>query len=277
MHEPQTETAAQELIAATHQTARDINGTPVLILPEGFKAERLADLLPTPTRKKGTIKLNDAASFIAVVNDQKGDQTRLFGVLNPPSFTAVFNHLAATPGWGDHKAMYTPPLSPEWQAWNGMDKVPKSQVELAQFIENNLVDVVAAEPKPEEFYPGSPDGATLLEVCNTLEAKKKVEFKSSIRMADGSTQFTYDEDVQGGARQGQLKVPEQFTLGIPVFENGPKWRLDVRLRYRIQEGGTLSMWLELIRPHKVIEGAVAELRKEIADGTALPILNGSPI
>ncbi|MGP3505887.1 YfdQ family protein, partial [Paracidovorax citrulli] len=261
MNETKTETAAHEAIAASHQHVRDVYGTPLVILPEGFKVGLIPELLPAPTRKKGTTVLNDAASFVAVVNDQKGEDTRLFSTIDPPTFTAVFNHHAAEAGWGDHRARYNAPLAPEWAAWTGMDGKKQNQVDLAQFIENNLVDVAFLEPK--DGHPGSPDGSTLLEVCRTLEAKKKVDFKSAIRLADGSTQFTYDEYVQGSALQGQLQVPEQFSLAIPVFENGAKWRVDVRLRYRIQDGGNLVMWLELIRPQKVIEGAVLELREQI--------------
>lgn len=274
MNQSQTETAAQEIIAASTQHVRDVYGTPVTILPEGFKVRLLPELLAAPTRKTGTTVLNDAESFVAVVNDQKGPGTRLFSTIAPPTFTAVFNHHADQAGWGDHRARYNAPLAPEWAAWTGMDGKKQHQVDLAQFIENNLVDVAFLEPR--DGHPGSPDGSTLLEVCRTLEAKKKVEFKSAIRLADGSTQFTYNEDVQGSARQGLLQVPEQFTLAIPVFENGAKWRVDVRLRYRIQDGGNLVMWLELIRPQKVIEGAVLELREQIAKDTGLQILNGTP-
>ncbi len=274
LNETKTETAAQEIIAATHQPVRVVNGMPMVILPEGFEAKTLPETLPVPVRKKGTTVLNDAESFVTVVNDQKGSGTRLFSTIAPPTFTAVFNHHADGPGWGDHRARYNAPLAPEWTAWTGMDGKKQNQVDLAQFIENNLMDVAFLEPF--NGHPGSPDGSTLLEVCRTLEAKKKVDFKSAIRLADGSTQFTYNEDVQGSARQGLLQVPEQFTLAIPVFENGAKWRVDVRLRYRIQDGGALVMWLELIRPHKVIEGAVQELREQIAKDTGLQILNGTP-
>ncbi|MBD9406236.1 YfdQ family protein [Acidovorax sp. ACV02] len=260
-----TETEARDELAACNQGGYQFAGTPGFILPEGYEFKELSHLLPAPTRKKGTTTLNDAESFIAVVNDQKAEsRTRLFSTIDPPTFTAVFNHIGAEAGWGDHRARYNAPLSPEWKAWNGMNGVHKSQVELAQFIENNLVDVV------------NPDGATLLEICRTLEAKKKVNFASAIRLSDGSHQFTYEEDVQGTAQKGQLKVPEEFIIGIPVFENGAKWQLNVRLRYRIQDGGRLTMWIELIRPHKTIEAAVAELRKQIADETKLPILNGTP-
>lgn len=280
LNEIQTESIAHATLAASHQDVRYVGaGVPLVLLPQGYIAHNMESLLAAPARKKGTVVLNDAESFVAVVNDQKDSNTRLFSTIEPPTFTAVFNHTAAGTGWGDHRAHYATPLAPEWKAWLGMDGKKTNQVDLAQFIENNLIDVVyidkdAAGAAAGEV--GSPDGATLLEVCRTLEAKKKVDFKSAIRLADGSTQFTYDEDVSGSARQGQLAVPEQFSLGIPVFENGAKYRMDVRLRYRITDGGQLTMWLELIRPHKTIEHAVKELRESIAAATALQILNGSP-
>lgn len=274
LEDTKTETAAQEIIAASNQLIRSINGMPLVLLPGGFEVTDLEHMLSAPTRKKGTTILNDAESFIEVVNDQKNDGTRLFSTINPPSFTAVFNYTAAEPGWRDHIAQYNAPLSPEWGTWIAQDKRQVSQVELAQYIENNLVDVIAIEPLPESRHPGSPDGATLLEVCRTLEAKKKVDFQSSMRLADGSTEFTYNEDVQGSAKKGTLLVPEQFTIAIPVFENGEKWRVDVRLRYRLHDGGQLSMWIELIRAHKVIDAAVKELRASISQKTGLTVLNG---
>ena len=224
--------------------------------------------------------LNDAESFIAVVNDQKGENTRLFSTINPPTFTAVFNHVAETAGWGDHQAKYNAPLSPEWMAWTKVNKTPKNQLEMAMFLESNMVDVAyiakaaASEGKPAE--PGSPDGATLLEICRTLEAKKKVNFKSSVRLSDGSTEFSYDEDVSGTATKGKLAIPDQFSIGVPVFENGEKYRVDVRFRYRIADGGQLAMWLELVREHKVIEDAVKQLRAQIAEKTGVAVLNGAP-
>lgn len=276
LNETKTETVAIEALAACNQSPREIGGVPVLVLPAGFQAKSLEHLLVAPARKHGTVTLNDSESFVAVVNDQKSESTRLFSIIDPPTFTAVFNHTALGTGWGDHRADYSAPLAPEWKAWTGKDGAKMNQVDIAQFIENNLLDVAFIAPDAAARELGSPDGATLLEICRTLQAKKKVDFKSSVRLADGSTQFTYDEDVQGSAVKGTLAVPEQFSLGIPVFENGEKWRVDVRLRYRIADGGQLTMWLELIRPHKVIEQAVKDLREKIAAATELQILNGSP-
>ncbi len=268
IEEAQTNAAVTARLAAdltaSQQKVQYINGAPVLILPQGMNVKTFETTMGAPLRKKGTVTLNDAESFVAVVVDQKTDYTRLFSTINPPTFTAVFNHNADGAGWGDHKAQYNAPLAPEWKAWTGIDGKKMNQVEIAQFIENNLVDVA------------EPEGATLLEICRTLEAKKKVTFASSIRLSDGNNQFTFSEEVQGSAQQGQLSIPEVFVIGVPVFENGEKWRVDVRLRYRIEEGGRLVMWVELVRPHKVIEEAVKELRARIAEGTGMAILNGTP-
>lgn len=276
LNETQSEVIANDALAACNQQTRIVGDTPVLVLPEGFSVSNLEKLLNAPTRKRGTTVLNDAESFIFVVNDQKGDNTRLFSTINPPTFTAVFNADAKDAGWSDHKAKYNAPISPEWGQWNQADGKRMNQVEMARFIEANMIDIVPMAPNPEARHPGSPDGATFLEICHTLEAKKKVNFKSSVRLPDGSTQFTYDEDVQGSAVNGTMSIPEQFTIGVPVFENGDKWMVDVRFRYRIEEGGRLSMWLELVRPHKTIETAVKELREQIAEKTGLTVLNGSP-
>lgn len=281
LNETQSEVIADDALAACNQETRFVGATPLVVLPEGFKTENLEKLLSSPTRKRGITNLNDAESFIAVVLDQKNENTRLFSTISPPTFTAVFNHHAAAAGWGDHKAKYDAPISPEWNAWVTADKKTMNQLDMAQFLESNMVDVVfiakaaATEDKPAEVY-GSPDGATLLEICRTLAAKKDVEFKSAVRLGDGSTQFTYNEEVRGTAANGTLEIPEQFSIGVPVFENGEKYRQDVRFRYRIKEGGQLIMWLELIRPHKVIEDAVKQLRAKIANDTGLPVLNGSP-
>lgn len=258
-----TETFDRDQLAACQQDVRHVGKTPIVIVPNHYKVANLEGLLAAPMRKRGTTTLRDAGSFVTMVNDHKDDSTRLFYVDSPaPGFTAVFNDHGNQPGWGDHRARYEPIFSQEWKAWIGVDAKKMSQVEMAQFIENNLDDVV------------EPVGAELLEICRTLEAKKQVNFASSIRLSDGSHQFTYEEDVQGSAQKGQLKVPEIFVIGVPVFINGEKWKVQVRLRFRI-DGGKLSMWLEVVRPHKTLEAAVKDILKQVSDGTGLMPLHGT--
>lgn len=259
------ELVAQSTIAQTTTSPAGIEGesTPYLILNAGQKVHDLEGLLPTPTRRRGTVALNDAASFCAFVDLHKNANTRLYGLMNPPRFTAVFNDHGAEPGWRDHMATYACPLSVEWKTWTGKNKTQMSQVDFAQFIEDNAPDCVV------------PSAADMLEIARSLEAKKKVNFASAIRLDNGQHQFTYEEEVNGTAAKGRLQIPEVFTIGIAVMEGGDRYSVEARLRYRIGDGGKLTMWFDLLRSHKVLEDAANTVWRLIEAQTGLRIFNGA--
>lgn len=245
-------------------------GAPYVLAPPGYTLQQLEALLPDPARSKGTTKLGDADSFIRFVGENALDRTRLYGRTDPPTFKAVFNDTNSNtgPGWGDHTATYDCPLSREWRLWNagnGQGKA-KGQIDFAAWIEDNALDIVAPEDKP-----GAPTSADMLEVAMTFEAKKKVNFASGIRLDNGQQQLTYEEQIEGTSRKGQLQVPQTFWICIPVFEGAPRYFLEARFRYRIGDGGQLAVWYDLIRPHKSLEDATAEVWKLIEAGTSLQI------
>lgn len=254
----------QAAITAGMQLAdvRTIEGKPFVVLPDECSVHDLEAYLPTPTRKTGTVKLRDTASFIAYVNDEKTEATRIYGNLVNPHFVAVFNDHGDTPAWKDYRASYACPLSVEWQTWKGASGKQMAQEQFAQFIEDNLPDIA------------QPPAADMLEISRTLEAKKKVNFASGVRLSNGQNELTYEEQISGTASKGKLVVPEEFTIGIPVLEGGARYAVTARLRYRIGDGGRMAMWFELVRPHKILEDAVKDVCKDIADKTGIAILNG---
>lgn len=239
----------------------DVGGIPHIVVPEGYELKDLEQALDNPSRCRGTTKLRDVKSFAAVVNEFRGTATKLYGTVTPAVFVAVFNaHAPYRPGWGDHRASYDCPVSVEWKTWIGKNKQGMNQADFAQFIEDNLPDIL--------------EGGLLLEVSRTLEAKKKVSFASAIRLSDGQNQFTYEEDIQGTAGKGQFKVPEVFELGIPVFEGGPAYKVKARLRYRI-DNAKLVLWYDLERSHKILEDAVKGVWLAIEAATSLTILHAA--
>ena len=243
---------------------RVIDGHRFAIIPEGAHVQDLEHLQLVPTRKRGVVNLRDTDSFIAVVNADKTASTRLYGNYTNPQFMAVFNdHADAPAGWQDHRAVYACPTSVEWKTWTAQNGKQMSQVDFAQFIENNLPDVA------------DPPAADMLEISRSLEAKKKVNFASGIRLANGQNELTYEEQISGTAAKGKLQVPELFTIGIPVLEGGARYAVQARLRYRIQDGGNLTIWYELVRSHKIIEDAVHAVWTEIQDKTGVQVFNGS--
>lgn len=80
--------------------------------------------------------------------------------------------------------------------------------------------------------------------------------------------------MEGTAAKGRILVPEVFALGVPVFEGGDRYRVEARLRYRIAEGGKLTMWYDLLRPHKIIEDATAFVWKSIEAELGCKVVNG---
>lgn len=240
---------------------------PFVVVPEGYESHTFERLLPAPTRHTGRATFNDAASFIRYVGEYSGAATaRLYYQVTPsPAFVAVLNHrTAGSPSWGDHRAVYNAPLSPEWKTWTASDGKRMKQEEFALFIEQNLPDVIM------------PTAAEFLELAQNFQATKAVNFASGTRLGNGQNQLVYEETIQARAgERGQLEIPETFTLGIPVFEGDAAYSLIARLRYRIQDG-KLVLWYDLDRPHKIIDDAVKQLRVAIEAETGLVGFNGTP-
>lgn len=239
---------------------------PYTVVPEGYKIADLEHLLDEPTRKRGNFDAHDPNSFVAFFLRHKNESSTIYGTVNPPRLKAVFNDdfgsSEDTAGWKDHTATYKCPFSHQWEEWTSKDGKAQSQTEFAKFIENNLVDIV------------EPAAADMLEISRTLEAKKKVNFASGIRLTNGETQITYEEEIQGTSAKGSLQIPETFKLGIPVLEGGPGYSVECRLRYRIQDAN-LVMWFEIIRPHELIEDAVKDVWSHVEKETGATILKGT--
>jgi uncharacterized protein YfdQ (DUF2303 family) len=239
------------------QRATD-DGKPFVVLPHEHKIENVERFAVEPTRIRGNTIADDLDSFVRYVLAVNTGDIYWRESETTASFTAVFN----TDSWRDHRAIYVPQPSPEWVRWTGNNGKSKTQAEFALFMEDNAVDVV------------SPSAADMLEIAHTLEAKKKVDFASGIRLSNGQIDLTYSEQIQGTAAKGKLQIPELFKIGIPVFVGGDRYGMDARLRYRISDG-QLSMWYNLVRPHIVIQDAVQTMVAAIQEKIALPIYRGA--
>jgi len=243
---------------------KTVEGVPVAIVPEGYHLQTLERLLEQerPRRHQGVQQLLDADSFIRYVapHVEAGGNVRLLYRIEPdPVFKAVLN--AATPeltAHEDHGATYNAPLSKEWKTWKQMDGEAMPQEKFALFIERNLLDIA------------DPANGTMMELVTSFQAKKGVNFASGVKLQNGQQQLVYEETIAAKAgEKGQLTVPDEITLRLPVFEGALiADELTAKFRYRI-DGGKLYMWYELVRPHKVLEVATKDLLLQIEQGTKL--------
>jgi uncharacterized protein YfdQ (DUF2303 family) len=155
-----------------------IDDRPYIVVPEGATVFDAEQYLDAPTRKRGTVTLNDVSSFTDYVTAEKTPATRIYGQYVNPTFTAVFNDHGTEPAWKDYRAVYACPMSAEWKAWAGASGRQMNQSDFAAFIENNLPDIAI------------PPAADMLEISRSLEAKKKVNFASGIRLSNGGASRT---------------------------------------------------------------------------------------
>jgi uncharacterized protein YfdQ (DUF2303 family) len=266
MREDQNNNQVLADAVAASLEVRDIDGRPMLVVPAGYTVHDMEKYLPAPTRERGSMAMRDTASFIAYFNKFKSDASAIYAQVDPSKFLGVMNgHLPGAPGWEDFTVAYACPHSKEWQTWIGKDGSPMSQVAFAEFIEENF---------PNIHGEGSmPSGADMLQIANTFQAKTKVNFASGVRLDNGNIDLTFQEDTAAGAGpRGSIKIPPAFFIAIPVFENGTVWQIEAKFRYRIKDG-VLSMWYDLVRPHKTLEAAFKGVWKDVEEGTGVKLFN----
>jgi len=244
--------AVSQPVHTVHDRAEQI-----VALRAGYSLQDVEKHLPAPVRKRGLVTLYQPDSFVAYVNAYADVDSAIFADVQESKLTAVIDYHRAGDGsarWGEFRAIYGPRITSEWKTWTDQNKKELTQVTFAEFLENNLPDIA------------SPDGATLLEIAQNLQIKKDVAFKSSIRLANGETQFTYEERHDDDAAKGEMKLPELVILGLAPYEGLAKREVQARLRYRIRDGGKLVIWFDIVRAHKILEDAFAAIVDRVHKG-----------
>jgi uncharacterized protein YfdQ (DUF2303 family) len=239
-------------------TNPDLDGKAYAIIPDGYKvAELPVDV--SPKRSKGTVRLKDVDSFIRYYQDHAAPQSRIYWAAEPAKFIAVFDEISDTPQWREFRADFTVPSSREWDTWLRSDKQPKTQLQFAEFLQDNLPDII------------EPDGATLLEMALQFETAQNYEFTSHQRLQNG----THDLVWKSNNSSARVSLPEFIEIKIPVFENSEVVPLRARLRYRVKEAA-LTFFYELVRPHKVKEQAIRNIVQRIKTDASAILLFGTP-
>lgn len=228
----------------------------------------LEEYAPIPRRKRGDFSFTRASSFSAYVTKHTRaitDPIALILATEGGRFVAYLNaHTELFAGWHDHRATFQPQATPQWQAWVAASGKWFTQAEFAEFLDDRIGDIA------------EPDGATLYNVTTTLRVKSDINFQSGIKLHNGQVNLTYQEEISaGGGAQGEIPVPERLTLLLQPFEDGAKYELAARFRFRAS-GGKASFHYELGEEiQRVTREEVARLGTEIETATGLSVLYGS--
>jgi uncharacterized protein YfdQ (DUF2303 family) len=238
-----------------------------------------------PERRMGTATMQTLASFIALVNRHKDENSAVFADMDwkKPGFTAVVDYHEQDDGHEPrhlkHRVTYAFPLSEEWRIWNGKNGVPMSQGEFAVFIEDNIANLSA--PKDTEndeiaglFKTRLADPAEVVQLSRGLAVSVDAKVARAVTLQSGEGEMVFEEVHRDGGGQ-KLTVPGVFMLSLPVFFRGANVRIPARLRYRVKDGAVIWFY-QLWRPDTYVTDAITKDRDAVHVETGLPIYEGAP-
>lgn len=233
----------------------EVSGTPMAFVPNNYELKMLDDHRERPLRTSAGINHHTTKSFCDYYNRFSNNTSAIFLDNESGEFSAILDyHEPDTPNWLRHKSIFKPKMTVEWGQWKANDKKQMCQEDFGKFIERNLLEIVV------------PANGEMLEIALNLQAHTKVDFSQAKRLDNGQVQISYIESTEGKAGvNGSLKIPTTFAIGLRLFEGAPAYQIEANFRYRIKDAN-LTLWYELIRPHKVIEACVTDMRTAIETG-----------
>jgi uncharacterized protein YfdQ (DUF2303 family) len=219
-----------------------------------------------PDRPRGTVKPGTVEALLAYCKGHDTQTTEIW--VNTERIVAVLNGAGGDAehiGWRDHRAELNLQHSPEWRHWISRDGRMVSQAEFSEHIEEGLIDIV------------EPDSATMLEIAQHFQVTRNAAFRSSQHLQSGRLGFLYDESdtATKGGQSGQFEIPNEFQIGIPVYEGEECYRITARFRYRVNDGN-LTLGYKLDRPDVVKRDAAEQIAERIRGAEFTRVYHGEP-
>jgi uncharacterized protein YfdQ (DUF2303 family) len=241
----------------------------------------------SPSRVVRATAVYDVESFLALLKLQAGHVTTVYATPlqiepNKASLVAVCNDdRNLEPQWREVSITYAPQLSAEWEVWARIDGKKLSQGDLAEFLEDNIADVlplsVASAETLERIALAElklAGSAALNALARNVKINADVKVHQAVTTSSGEIAIAYSEVHRSDIEGAPVTVPTAFLIGIPVFFNGPRYQMLVRLRYKLQ-GGALVWSLVRYDADRIQDAAFAEIVTDVAARCGHPVLLGA--
>lgn len=262
---------------------------PIAVVPEGAGKVSIKSLKPfmdewrsAPERRRGVAKINTPASLLALIDRHKDEDSAIFADIDAasPSIVAIFDYhkLDGNPRFGQHRAVYSFPLSLEWKAWKKSDGAAMGQADWAAFIEEHIAELASPTDAERAQYEGLfgtkiATPAELIGLSRGLQVTVEAKIRDFRTLQSGEIEVSYEE-VHKDGRGEKLIVPGLFVANIPFFVDAEPSRVLARLRYR-KANGTLAWFYQLYRAEHELRAAMRLEAESVASDAALPLFEGT--
>jgi len=252
--------------------------------------------LPHPPARRGKVMVSSLQSLIDFTNRMKEHSSVLFADATAKTLLAVLDYheevlgrtapsdapVEARPRWGRFKALFSFPLSRPYTIWSGKNRQAMAQADLAAFLEDNILDILAARDVSDQtiltlvsqlgLKIGSPD--ELLKVARGFSLTSEEKFKSVANLDTGEMAVAY-EQTHTSNFVADVKLPTAFVVAIPVFEGDAAFQLLVRLKYR-KKDGALTWYFDIYAIERAFRVAFEEACVRVQVAVDLPLFYGAP-
>jgi hypothetical protein len=223
-----------------------------------------------PRHVAQSVTLQTSGSLKTYINRFRNKDSVMFADIGRDTIISVIDYHGAgqdevgptgilTPKHNLHRATLTLAKSKEWAVWTSQNEKLMSHEGFASFLEENALDVL---------YP---HGGDLLELCRDLNVKAGTEFKSSIRMGD-TVKFEFKKDSE----IGELQLPSEFTISIPVYFGEPAVTLRCLTRRKLDDGH-LFLGFKIVRLENVRQADFQRIVSEVQfDTSNITTVYGTP-
>lgn len=245
-----------------------------IVIPAGMELKSLREFqfAEPPLKKVGTVTAEDVPSFAGYFQRFKDADSMIFGLPEKFTFTGILDYHMAGAGEArrkEHKIHLELRQTRRWKTWFANNRQAKNQDDFAQFIEDNLPDIV--QPEGTNYPPP----AVMLEVSRSLSAASSYQFSQVTNLKNGQKAAFYRETVDGVAGpQGELQIPDEFIIRVPIFLNQAAVDVRCRLRFRIN-GGKLSMWYDMLRVDEMLAAEFEAARTAVSAAAECEVLLGA--
>ncbi|MEQ8931605.1 MAG: DUF2303 family protein [Nitratireductor sp.] len=236
-------------------------------VPEGMTLQDISDPYALPPRIEQSLQTDDAQSLMTYTNRFSDTRSILIADVDALTVTAVLDWHFSNNGTFEstlnaqpckHKATLKLRRSEEFKRWSAMEGILHDQMAFAEFLDENAQDII------------DPDPADMIEVARELEATQGVAFKAATRLQTGERSLRYETETH---TKGDIKVPTQFTLQIPLFQGEEPVDIKASFRFRPQPDG-LKLGFVWRRVDYRIQAEFAQIATRVAENTGLPVMFG---
>lgn len=241
------------------------DGRSFAMIPKGFKFENVTDPQRLPEFILQSVTIDDADSLINYANRFRDPRSVLIADLDAMKISARLDwHSDNTgdakpvPDHATHTASLVLRPSEEFKRWDTMQGDMHDQMVFAEFLDENANDIIDPEP------------ATMIEIARELEATQGVNFKSSTRLQTGERSIVYETETH---TRGDMIVPTEFTLQIPLFVGEPPVDIKASFRFRPSPNG-LKLGFVWRRVEYRMQATFNEIAHKVAERTGLPVFFG---